>query len=71
MPRTRTTLRDNGYEYPSFIYISDGNISAKDEDLVTFRTCCAVYTLQQNMPSRMTDYLLLPSRMTQGRFKSS
>ena len=49
MPRTRSTLGDNGYEYPSVICISDGNISAKDEDLVTFQTCCAVYTLQQNI----------------------
>ena len=49
MPRTGRTLGDNGHEYLRFIRISDGNISAKDEDLVTFQTCCAVSTLQQNM----------------------
>jgi len=49
VPPTHSTSEDKGYESAGFICISDGNIFAKDEDLVTFQTCWAVTTLQENM----------------------
>ena len=45
MRLTRSRSKDKGYEYENFIHITEGNISAKDEAVVTFHTCCAVYSL--------------------------
>ena len=45
MPVTQRRSGDKGYEYEKFIHITEGNISAKDEAVVSFHTCCAVYSL--------------------------
>ena len=45
MPVTQRRSEDKAYEYEKFIHITQGNISAKHEGVVTFHTCCAVYSL--------------------------
>ena len=53
MPVTQRRSGDKGYEYEKFIHITEGNISAKDEAVVSFHTCCAVYSL-----CRIRDFVL-------------